>query len=154
MKASKEGFVFQSADGDFNLRIRGYAQADGRFYLDSHNLGTSTFLLRRARPPEDERSGSFEFGDHELLPDEGLLRRKDGTEVHCTRTEFRLLCVMAASPNKVLSRETLLEKVWGYDYFGDSRLVDVHIILVAALVVERLVAQRRLQVVGGFGGTW
>jgi DNA-binding response OmpR family regulator len=84
-------------------------------------------LLRRARPMEDERSGAFAFGDFELLPDEGLLRRTDGTEVHCTRTEFRLLCELAANPNKVLSREQLLDRVWGYDYFGDGRLVDVHI---------------------------
>ena len=47
--------------------------------------------------------------------------------MHCTRTEFRLLCELAASPNKVLSREQLLDRVWGYDYFGDGRLVDVHI---------------------------
>jgi DNA-binding response OmpR family regulator len=82
-------------------------------------------LLRRARTDDAEPS-SIRFGAFELLPDEGVLRRDDGTEVHCTRTEFRLLCVLAFSPNKVMSRETLLEKVWGYDYFGDSRLVDVH----------------------------
>src|SRR3974390_3402521 len=70
-------------------------------------------LLRRARPTEDERAGTFAFGDFELLPDEGLLRRTDGTEVHCTRTEFRLLCELAANPNKVLSREQLLDRVWG-----------------------------------------
>ena len=35
--------------------------------------------------------------------------------------------LLAASPNKVLSREQLLDRVWGYDYFGDGRLVDVHI---------------------------
>ena len=63
----------------------------------------------------------------QLLPDQGVLRHADGTEVHCTRTEFRLLCELAASPNKVLSREQLLDRVWGYDYFGDGRLVDVHI---------------------------
>ncbi|MGH9279038.1 MAG: winged helix-turn-helix domain-containing protein, partial [Acidimicrobiales bacterium] len=39
----------------------------------------------------------------------------------------RLLCELAQSPGRVLSRETLLERVWGYDYFGDSRLVDVHV---------------------------
>ena len=48
-------------------------------------------------------------------------------EVHCTRTEFRLLCELANHPGKVLSREHLLERVWGYDYFGDGRLVDVHV---------------------------
>jgi DNA-binding response OmpR family regulator len=83
-------------------------------------------LLRRARPAEDEPQ-SLLFGDLELLPDEGVLRRTDGTPVHCTRTEFRLLCELAANHNKVLSREQLLDRVWGYDYFGDGRLVDVHI---------------------------
>jgi DNA-binding response OmpR family regulator len=47
--------------------------------------------------------------------------------VSLTRTEFRLLCEMAASPGRVFSREQLLERVWGYGYFGDSRLVDVHV---------------------------
>ena len=56
-----------------------------------------------------------------------MLRRRDGSEIHCTRTEFRLLCELAATPNKVVSREQLLERVWGYDYFGDGRLVDVHV---------------------------
>ncbi|HAY68269.1 MAG TPA: DNA-binding response regulator, partial [Acidimicrobiaceae bacterium] len=42
-------------------------------------------------------------------------------------TEFKLLVELASGPGKVFSRETLLEKVWGYDYFGDGRLVDVHV---------------------------
>jgi len=83
-------------------------------------------LLRRARPTEEE-PGALTFGDLQLLPEQGVLRRLNGEEVHCTRTEFRLLCELAASPNKVLSREQLLDRVWGYDYFGDGRLVDVHI---------------------------
>ncbi len=44
-----------------------------------------------------------------------------------TRTEFDLLLTMAEMPNRVFSREKLLEIVWGYDYFGDERVVDVHI---------------------------
>ena len=47
--------------------------------------------------------------------------------MHLTKTEFRLLCELATSPGKVFSREHLLERVWGYDYFGDGRLVDVHV---------------------------
>jgi DNA-binding response OmpR family regulator len=82
-------------------------------------------LLRRVRPslPGHAR---LTFGDLELIPDEGKVLR-DGTEVHLTKTEFRLLCELAESPGKVLSREALLDKVWGYDYFGDGRLVDVHV---------------------------
>ncbi|MGH9207092.1 MAG: winged helix-turn-helix domain-containing protein [Acidimicrobiales bacterium] len=81
--------------------------------------------LRRARSeaPTDE---PLAFGDLEILPDEGVVRKK-GEEVHLTRTEFRLICELAASPGKVFSREALLERVWGYDYFGDGRLVDVHL---------------------------
>ncbi|MEO1056387.1 MAG: response regulator transcription factor [Actinomycetota bacterium] len=82
-------------------------------------------LLRRIRPtaPGHQR---LVFGDLELIPDEGKVLR-DGAEVHLTKTEFRLLCELAESPGKVLSREALLDKVWGYDYFGDGRLVDVHV---------------------------
>lgn len=81
-------------------------------------------LLRRSRPADEP--SLLQFGDIELRPDEGIVRR-DGAEVHCTRTEFRLLCELAANPGKVLSREQLLDRVWGYDYFGDGRLVDVHV---------------------------
>ncbi len=82
-------------------------------------------LLRRARPV-DHGPDALTFGDVELIPDAGVVRRA-GVEVHCTRTEFRLLCELAENPGKVLSREQLLERVWGYDYFGDGRLVDVHV---------------------------
>ncbi len=50
---------------------------------------------------------------------------RDGTEVQLTHTEFLLLAELARRPGQVFSRETLLDRVWGYDYLGDSRLVDV-----------------------------
>jgi DNA-binding response OmpR family regulator len=81
-------------------------------------------LLRRARSVDEP--SVLTFGDVEVRPDEGTVERA-GQEVHCTRTEFRLLCELATNPGKVLSREQLLDRVWGYDYFGDGRLVDVHI---------------------------
>ena len=81
-------------------------------------------LLRRARTMGEP--STLSFGEVEVRPDEGTVLRH-GSEVHCTRTEFRLLCELAANPGKVLSREQLLDRVWGYDYFGDGRLVDVHI---------------------------
>ena len=82
-------------------------------------------LLRRARTPEPG-SSHLRFGDLEIVPDEGVVKR-NGREVHLTKTEFRLLCELASSPGRVFSREVLLERVWGYGYFGDGRLVDVHI---------------------------
>ncbi|MDP9070275.1 MAG: response regulator transcription factor [Actinomycetota bacterium] len=81
-------------------------------------------LLRRVRGGDDP--GLLTFGDLEVLPEAGIVRIA-GQEVSLTRTEFRLLCELAASAGRVLSREMLLERVWGYDYFGDGRLVDVHV---------------------------
>lgn len=65
-------------------------------------------------------------GRVDVIPDEGIVR-VDGENVHLTRTEFRLLCELASAPGRVFSREQLLESVWGYEYVGDVKLVDVHI---------------------------
>ena len=51
----------------------------------------------------------------------------DGEPVELTYKEFELLKFLATHPGKVLSREALLDKVWGYDYYGGTRTVDVHI---------------------------
>jgi two-component system response regulator MtrA len=52
---------------------------------------------------------------------------RDGRDIPLTRTEFDLLVELAQRPGQVLSRDQLLDRVWGYDYLGDSRLVDVAI---------------------------
>ncbi|MBB2941423.1 DNA-binding response OmpR family regulator [Actinoplanes lutulentus] len=67
----------------------------------------------------------FTFGDLQVSPDAGEVRL-NGTPVPVTRTEFRLLCELAAHPGLVLSRQQLLQRVWGYE-FGDERVVDVHV---------------------------
>ena len=56
----------------------------------------------------------------------GVVRR-GGEEVHLTLTEFRLLCELASPAGRVLSRRSLLERVWDRGYFGDERIVDVHV---------------------------
>ena len=50
-----------------------------------------------------------------------------GEEIALTKTEYLLLCEFADHPGMVLSRDQLLERVWGYEYLGDSRLVDAHV---------------------------
>jgi len=105
-------------------------------------------LLRRARPVDDP--GVLAFGDVEVRPDEGTVRR-GGEEVHCTRTEFRLLSELAANPGKVLSREQLLDRVWGYDYFGDGRLVDVHIRRLRTKIESDPANPRHILTVRGMG---
>jgi len=82
-------------------------------------------LLRRARTI-DLAPTHLRFGDLEIIPEEGIVLR-DNAEVHLTKTEFRLLVELASAPGRIFSREVLLERVWGYGYFGDGRLVDVHV---------------------------
>ena len=82
-------------------------------------------LLRRTRTTEGSVTNLI-FSDLEILAEEGVVRR--GSEkINLTKTELRLLVELASSPGRTLSREVLLERIWGYGYFGDSRLVDVHI---------------------------
>ncbi len=66
------------------------------------------------------------FGDIELRREQGIVL-KGGEELSLTKTEFRLLCEFADHAGAVLSRDQLLERVWGYEYLGDSRLVDAHV---------------------------
>ncbi|WP_433505862.1 response regulator [Pseudonocardia halophobica] len=85
-------------------------------------------LLRRRRP--GVHPTLLRVGDVEIRPEEDLVRAdRDGAaiDIHLTRTEFRLLTELAAAGGKVVSREDLLRRVWGYDYLGDTRLLDVHI---------------------------
>lgn len=107
-------------------------------------------LLRRARGME-EPSSAIRLGDDlEVSPEEGVVRR-GGEEIHLTRTEFRLLCELADSPGRLLTREILLERVWGYDYFGDGKLVDVHIYRLRAKIEADPARPRHVITVRGLG---
>ena len=79
-------------------------------------------VLRRV-PPHGAHS---RIGDLELLTDRAVVLRR-GQELALTKTEYRLLCQLAETPGAVKTREELLHDVWGYDYFGDTRLLDVHV---------------------------
>ncbi len=68
----------------------------------------------------------FSVHDVEMRSDQGIVL-KNSVELPLTKTEYRLLHVFMENANKVLSRDQLLELVWGYEYLGDSRLVDAHI---------------------------
>ena len=84
--------------------------------------------LRRVhlRESTSATSAISRFGDIELRREQGIVL-KGGHELNLTKTEFRLLCEFADHANMVLSRDQLLERVWGYEYLGDSRLVDAHV---------------------------
>ena len=81
-------------------------------------------ILRRSGEAEGE-AGVY-YRDLALFPDsrEALL---DGRSLELTAREFDLLHTFLAAPGRVFTREVLLSKLWGYDFYGDERIVDSHI---------------------------
>lgn len=108
-------------------------------------------LRRRARAAAGVTTTvpTLVFGDLEIRPDGGEVRL-DGEPVAVTRTEFRLLCELAQHPGRVLSRQQLLERVWGYTV-GDERLVDVHVGRLRQKIERDTAAPRHLVTVRGLG---
>ena len=83
-------------------------------------------ILRRVKRTVPENSNQIVKGDLKLDVDARRVMVKD-TEVNLTAKEFDLLELLVNNPNKVYSREQLLSIVWGYEYPGDVRTVDVHV---------------------------
>jgi len=87
-------------------------------------------LLRRTRSGDPDVPAVIRLGDLTLRLAEGRVLRgsgEDSEEIPLTKTELRLLSTLAVAGGAVVTREQLLERVWDYDYFGDTRLLDVHI---------------------------
>ena len=89
-------------------------------------------LRRRVSPSGQEAQPEAVVLDRD--PEAPLVLREAAGTVHrgeellpLTLTEFRLLCELAAVPGRVMSRQALLERVWQHGFFGDERLVDVHV---------------------------
>ena len=82
--------------------------------------------LRRVQLHEQPIARAERFGDVELRREQGIVL-KAGAEISLTKTECRLINEFADHVGSVLSRDHLLERVWGYEYLGDSRLVDAHV---------------------------
>jgi len=76
---------------------------------------------------------------------------RDDEEISLTPTEFRLLVELARRPTQVFTREMLLDKVWGYSYLGDSRLVDVAIQRLRAKLNQDGAATDLIETVRGVG---
>jgi two-component system, OmpR family, response regulator MtrA len=76
---------------------------------------------------------------------------RGGHEIALTRTEFDLLVELAGNPGRVLTRDVLLDRIWGYDYLGDSRLVDVAIQRLRAKVEDDPASPALIQTVRGAG---
>ena len=107
-------------------------------------------LLRRAATPLDETETVMSAGLLKIDPGR-FVAWKAGVELALTATEFRLLLELARRPRQVFTREILLERVWSYDYLGDSRLVDVAVQRLRAKVEDDPASPRLIKTVRGAG---
>ena len=110
--------------------------------------------LRRTQLVEPTSAGGgvhiHRLGDVELDRQLNVVT-KNGIELSLTKTEFNLLCEFADHPGMVMSRDQLLERVWGYEYLGDSRLVDAHIRRLRVKIEDQPMNPTIIQTVHGMG---
>ena len=99
---------------EVSARLRALRRRPPTRALETSQADTGTFVL-------DSTDGPLVLDSHA-----GVLRR-GADDVHVTVTEYRLLRELATSAGQVLSRQALLERVWDHGYFGDQRIVDVHV---------------------------
>ena len=83
-------------------------------------------VLRRSRAETASADGVLEGGGIRLDADRFEVTA-DGEPVHMPRKEFELLEILMENAGRVLTRETLIDRIWGPDYFGDTRTLDVHV---------------------------
>jgi len=107
-------------------------------------------VLRRAGRILDAAPASLQFGRLEI--DEAAREvRVDGVDVHLKPREFALLLELAVNAGVALSRERLLERVWGFDFDGDERTVDVHVRRLRAKIEEDAGLQPVVATIHGYG---
>ena len=106
-------------------------------------------LRRVGRGPDDE-AAQLRLGPL-LIDIAGRTVTRDGQDIPLTRTEFDLLVDLARHAGQVLARDTLLDRIWGYDYLGDSRLVDVAVGRLRAKVETDPAAPELILTVRGAG---
>jgi two-component system response regulator MtrA len=105
-------------------------------------------VLRRVAPRDAEPA--IVVAGLEIDPGAYVARRA-GADLELTTTEFRLLLELARRPGQVFTRELLLERVWGYDYLGDSRMVDVAVQRLRAKIEDDPGQPRLIRTVRGVG---
>lgn len=83
-------------------------------------------LLRRTQGQAEGKTEEFCFGGLRVIPSKHIVQA-DGRAIALTQKEFELLCLLIQSPGTVFTREQLLSRIWGYEFTGETRTVDVHI---------------------------
>lgn len=84
-------------------------------------------ILRRMQPREEKTAHNIYRYSNLMIDLDKYAVTVNGSEVPLTKKEVELLWTLAKNSSKVFSRDNLLDSLWGYDYYGDSRTVDSHI---------------------------
>ena len=160
---SKTPILMLTARGDLEDRVSGLDLGADDYLVKPFSprelLSRVRAILRRTEGRETARSqmGSAGQAEKAVLRFPGLIidlpaRRVEvnSAEVLLTPTEFDLLALLAQSPNRVFTREILMNKVWGYDYLGDGHTIDVHISALRKKI-EANVEQRYIKTVWRVG---
>ena len=126
---SKTPIIMLTAKSDVTDRITGLEMGADDYLVKPFEMkelmARINAVLRRSEIPDDTRKKLvfdklvINLDSYELLV--------DGVAVDTPPKELELLYHLASTPNRVYTRNQLLDEVWGFDYFGDSRTVDVHI---------------------------
>ena len=136
---SKTPILMLTARGDEDDRIQGFELGADDYLVKPFSprelVSRVRAILRRvdsqieAQAPGEAQAGMKSVLRFPELTIDLLARRVDvnNVEITLTPTEFDLLALMAQSPDRVYTREILMNKIWGYDYYGDGHIIDVHI---------------------------
>ncbi|MBV4419181.1 response regulator transcription factor [Clostridium tyrobutyricum] len=109
-------------------------------------------LLRRIGSQEN-RSDLIVLGNYKI-DDRAMKAYKDDAEIDLTPKEYMLMKIFMNNPGKALSRNELLNLVWGYDYIGDTKIVDVNIRRLREKVEEESSHPKTIETVWGVGYRW
>ncbi len=149
--------IMLTAKGDDMDKIMGLEYGADDYITKPFNIlevkARMKAIMRRNGQKETEKkkaSKTVEAGDLKLDPEIQRVFVK-GREVNVTAREFDVLELLVSNPNKVYSRERLLELIWGADYPGDARTVDVHIRRLREKIEENPSMPRYVQTKWGVG---
>lgn len=110
-------------------------------------------ILRRSEKSGIQQSSKIKFGNLEL-DNKAQKFYKNGSEIDLTPTEFSIVKAFMYSPGKAFSRDELLNTIWGQNYFGDVKTVDVHIRRLREKIEDNPSSPRYIETVWGFGYRW
>ena len=123
--------IMLTAKGELEDRVHGLESGADDYIVKPFEmkevLARIHAVLRRTGAEEEEPEGKKLSFDKLVINLDSYELTVDGQRVDTPPKELELLYHLAAAPNRVFTRNQLLDEVWGFDYFGDSRTVDVHV---------------------------